>query len=181
MYLRRLVLFIVLGFFAIDAFGQLIPWSAERPLEWGDFQGKKRPAKRRFDAVASTRIADKFDYCTLDSIHVSVSAVFNPYRSWKKYKRPSSYLLKHEQGHFDIAELYARKLRKEISAAERSPKHALHTKKWFTPVYYQQVSQMRRCQRRYDRQTRHSRRRDAQKRWEKKIATDLAALSNYAL
>lgn len=132
-------------------------------------------------ASVYTMLHDKFDYCTLDSIHVTVTAQCSPNKSWKHRENLGTYLLQHEQGHFDIAELYARKLRKDISEAERSPKHSSHTKEWFSSVYVHTISKLWQCQRKYDRQTKHSKNREMQRKWNKKIAKELAELKDFAL
>lgn len=49
-----------------------------------------------------------------DHIEYSVKAYMNPDESWLRNKEDFQTLL-HEQGHFNITEMYARKIRKELS------------------------------------------------------------------
>ena len=183
MNLKLYFSFIFLWCLSADASGQLITWSADRPLQWSDFRREDTPKHKgkSMDAYVYTLLTDKFDYSTLDSIHVTVTAQCSPHKSWKKHEKLGNYLLQHEQGHFDITELYARKLRKDIQEAERSPKHSKHTREWFSSVYVHTAGKLRQCQRRYDRQTKHSKNREMQRQWNKKIAKELAELKEYAL
>ncbi len=42
-------------------------------------------------------------------------AFFDRQRSWVKNEAKLDYVLRHEQGHFDIFEVYTRKIRKALS------------------------------------------------------------------
>lgn len=177
----RLALFFILCSPSIlKAQAPLITWSATHPLTWNDFQSKEAPAVKWSDAITYFIVKDKINYCTTDSVDATVVAMFNPYKSWKKHDKLSTYLLKHEQGHFDIAELYARKIRREIALSKQSARKHHHTQLWFQNVYAQHIKQMHRCQRRYDRQTKHSQKITAQEAWNNRIAAELAELNLYA-
>lgn len=92
---------------------ELIKWSADKKLTWNDFQGKPTLKSKVSKAVTWTKLKGRpevFD----DRIEYDYSCYFNKERSWH-IGSPSSKLLNHEQGHFDIAEVYARKFRKALS------------------------------------------------------------------
>lgn len=97
----------------ISPFEKEISWSSTRRLQIKDFKGSviNRPA------IASTSASLAYNY-TYNHIKkeamVHVSNIFNCDDSYFKKTSDSSYTLLHEQGHFDISEIFSRKLRKEI-------------------------------------------------------------------
>lgn len=88
-----------------------ISWNEFYKLQWDDFQGKPNTDSRG-DAGTAVVIRAK-PYLQKKRVKYDVVAIFDRNRSWVRDK--SSSLLAHEQLHFDIAELYARKIRKRIS------------------------------------------------------------------
>src|ERR1700751_1707415 len=89
-----------------------IIWQEGHLLTWSDFKG--RPENPNSVASTSYDIIKRIiDYG--DSATIIIRAVFFPYKSWKRKGRNDEDILIHEQRHFDIAELYARKLRKSFS------------------------------------------------------------------
>lgn len=49
-----------------------------------------------------------------NNLKIKIDATFDPANSWKDGVRSRNFNISHEQGHFDIAEIYARKLRREF-------------------------------------------------------------------
>ena len=89
---------------------------------------------------------------------IDVTTYFYPQLSWKKNSKENNQdLLKHEQLHWDISELYARKLR------------AAYKK------YIPQKNQKERLQAQnaYDLETKHGLLKDAQEKWSDKIREEL--------
>jgi hypothetical protein len=95
----------------------IIKWSDTTRLTYADFKGAQAPPKdsvARPDtlAVINAEIKYKLDISTgRQKIHAY--GIMYPEHSWMKVRWPS--LLKHEQGHFDIAEIYARKFEKRVN------------------------------------------------------------------
>ncbi len=99
----------------------LIPWSKDYQLSWNDFQGIP-PEGHRMNACAHTWIHYTFLHNIIEnSTHtefyfsnVSVKAYFRVLDSWARDKvfEHDEKILRHEQGHFDIAEEHARKVQK---------------------------------------------------------------------
>jgi predicted secreted Zn-dependent protease len=56
--------------------------------------------------------------CRNGALEIRVEAEFYPNTSWVKQARRSVELLRHEQGHFDLTEVYARKMKKAIREAK---------------------------------------------------------------
>jgi hypothetical protein len=153
---------------------EIITWQEGRALTWNDFRGV--PEKR--NSVASTyynintSVTNHKDYCT-----VGVTAIFFPTLSWKQKDRDDKIILIHEQRHFDISELFARKLRKRIKGEKFKSFAELESR---IEVFYEQNDKaMEACQEEYDRQTDHSRNGLKQREWNRRIEQALNALKDY--
>ncbi|MBX9449849.1 MAG: hypothetical protein KL787_09070 [Taibaiella sp.] len=83
-------------------------WSKDRKLTWDDFQGIPDTTSTGM-AGTSSGFVTKSKYTSDSTISIVVSAVFYKKESWVKAEFKDSATLNHEQGHFDIAEVYARK------------------------------------------------------------------------
>ncbi len=85
-----------------------INWRVNYKLKGDDFKGT--PDSNSVNAAVSST-AINYKIIKKDSfIDVIVYCSFNKLWSWNKYKSEKA-ILKHEQGHFDISELFARKFR----------------------------------------------------------------------
>ncbi|MBA3683458.1 MAG: hypothetical protein H0W73_20175, partial [Bacteroidetes bacterium] len=96
-----------------------ILWSETKPLTWDDFKGK--PEKRFAAATTSYDIWKSTNKINDKSSTVKIEAVFFYESSWKKKSWINDQVLAHEQKHFDIVELFARKLRKQIKETRFIP------------------------------------------------------------
>ncbi len=92
---------------------ELIYWNENTPLRKSDFRGSSE--KRPFQAATSSglKIENPVNIWT-GKTRVIVRSYFNPKFSYFKYSERDSSVLAHEQLHFDITELYARKLRQQL-------------------------------------------------------------------
>lgn len=102
-----------------------------------------------------------------------ITALFFPDKSWVIQRDITPELLKHENLHFDIAEVYVRKLRKamrEISFESNEFHEYSHS------IQNQILLEFRMAQLLYDAETNHSHNREEQKKWEIKIARELQEL-----
>lgn len=155
-----------------------ILWSATRPLTPADFQGRPGPS----DRLAALTSADlKADAACRDFVFSgTVRATFDPATSWfRQPKTASAALLRHEQLHFDLTELYARRLRQKLVAfqgrancAKLQPAFDNLTK----PVY----QEWDREQNRYDQDTNHGLNAERQAFWEAQTKLKLAQLQEFA-
>src|SRR5438105_2960023 len=83
-----------------------IPWNLERRLTWEDYLCE--PVKNT-DAVASTSTSLGIAYqVTNGHLTFHITCGFSKTKSWGLVR--TNYILSHEQGHFDITEIFARKL-----------------------------------------------------------------------
>lgn len=90
-----------------------IDWCSHKQISWNDFWGAPDP-NSRYSAVSATYLQEKHACDDFGRFRYSVKAVFVKNQSWSRDKR-SSRLLHHEQLHFNLTELHARKLRKLFS------------------------------------------------------------------
>src|SRR5258706_16389963 len=80
---------------------ELLDWSASRRLTWNDYKAHPNPGN---DDAASTTTYLGIEYnITSNSFGYKIQSRFSKTRSWGRYK--DDYVLSHEQGHFDIAEI----------------------------------------------------------------------------
>ena len=112
-------IFTVFAFiFSVFAFGQSIKWNSTKQLKWSDFQNPVKPTKEQ-DVVAITSTGINYlvsqQKGSPNKVQLHISAVFSQKNSWKNSEGLTKEALDHEQGHFDIAELYARKIKAEVS------------------------------------------------------------------
>jgi hypothetical protein len=90
-------------------------WTDER-LTWSDFRAV--PDNAAFGAARTAVTISAKPFKRNRKLQYKVGAYFLRNHSWCKTK--SINLLNHEQGHFDLAELYARKARQKILQLQQS-------------------------------------------------------------
>lgn len=139
-----------------------IPWVGPRRLSWEDFRCEP---KRNTDAVALTSTALGISY-KMNNGHLSyeITCSFSKTKSWGLLKTP--YILAHEQGHFDITEIYARKLYKELLNYKFNKKTYRQD---VNDIYDRVVKQKENFQYAYDGETDHSRNKKVQQEWLERI------------
>lgn len=152
---------------------EYLPWIDDRRLLWDDFQGEP---KRNTDAVASTSTSLGIAYQVKNStLTYQITCKFSKVKSWGLVK--TDYILAHEQGHFDITELYARKLHQELQDY-RFNKRTF--RKDVNDIYQRIVKEKESFQAAYDGQTDHSRNRKQQMQWLEKIGKLLEETVDYS-
>jgi hypothetical protein len=174
MKIFKLIIFALL-FIGITAnsFAQdTITWRSDYKLKWDDFKGKP-DSSSQFGAIS---------YCTIkyllstvnNSYSYKVFCFFNKSISWTKGF--DSIGLKHEQGHFDIAELFARRLKKKF----REYKANIATIKQDFKILFEENNKERdKMDNLYDKETNFSRNKPKQAYWNKKILAELKKLEGY--
>lgn len=149
-----------------------LEWNEFHALSWEDFQGK--PEKNAAgDAGTSVQIKAK-PYLVKKKVKYDVYTVFNKNKSWKRDQSPL--LLAHEQLHFDLAEVYARKIRKRIS--ELSSKGVNDIKLYNREIQFL-LEESNEADRQYDIETLHGMLDKKQAAWQKKIKEELSALKDF--
>lgn len=154
-----------------------IAWDANRPLTWEDFRGIPNRAD---DFVASTNSGMSFSFSFKErngeaSISYTVVSNFYPDLSWYRPERVSQYILDHEQTHFDISELHARKLRRALSGLT----HDREFKEKAEAIYNKIEGERREMQTQYDAESDHSNIESAEYRWRDYVAEQLNLLNDW--
>lgn len=155
-----------------------IPWSETYKLSWDDFQG---PPKQDSDAVATTASGITFSYSIkktskrIVSFKTQISAHFYPEKSWYKPNHADNHILAHEQFHFNITELHARKFRQRVS--ELPVTQSLSTV--LDHIHQEINTELSALQEKYDAETNFSRNFEQQALWQKYIEGELAKLAKF--
>ncbi|RYY88243.1 MAG: DUF922 domain-containing protein [Chitinophagaceae bacterium] len=153
---------------------ELIPWTARRIVGWDDFQSA--PVQGT-EAVASTSTTLGLTYQVKDGeLSYNITCNFQKTKSWGLMK--TDYILAHEQAHFDITELCARRMFEELSAYQLNRRTV---KADLTAIYNKVVAEKEALQNQYDGETDHSRNRKLQAQWLERIEKDLEATQAYAV
>jgi len=98
--------------------GADIRWSARRPLTWSDFRGPVDAAPGERVAMTAATLRWSYEYslerdgnvCEYWVKTVRSEAVFNPADSWVRPGYSTDAILRHEQSHFDLTEVFKREL-----------------------------------------------------------------------
>lgn len=153
----------------------LIEWQSHRLLKWPDFKGT---APQNSEHAAQTNSGISLDLQgTNTSISISVTAHFDKQKSWAKRESESDYLLNHEQLHFNITELFARKLRKKIMYGKWT--YSDEVNKAIQPLYDANKVEWKAFQAQYDKATNHSVDREGQEMWNGIISDSLKAYDRF--
>jgi len=88
-----------------------IDWHQDRKLVWADFKGTPETGLDRA-ALSSIKITADFSFRNT-VFSWKIYCRFNRKKSWGKVK--TAYILQHEQAHFDITEIHARRLHQRLS------------------------------------------------------------------
>lgn len=155
-------------------FREAIVWNANQSLVWQDF--KATPIDNAPEA-AMTASSIEISYHTKgNAISWTVNVKFFPYLSWSKEDKQNDYILKHEQLHFDITELYGRLLRKELTAKIKTAKDV----KLIKTIQKKTLQKWQIEQNKYDAETQHSILEDKQLMWNKNIEERLLLTQEFA-
>ena len=170
-YVLFFSLFIILGFNDSQDY-ETIAWSPENILTWEDFKGKAPDNDR---AAATTASGISYQFSTSGSsgeieLDYLVSTFFYPNKSWYQPSLCDSLILSHEQLHFDISELYARKMRNRLASSSYTENVKAEVKQ----IYKEVLEELEAFQNLYDDQTNFSRDLEHQLIWNNKIEEALS-------
>jgi len=176
--LKSLLIFFTLLCVGSFSNEETVTWDETSKLTWADF---KAEPDAESDAVALTASGITFGYSLktagkrIAAVSTTVEAHFYPNKSWYLKDKGNAHILAHEQLHFDITELYARKFRQQLAELEvnqniKAQMNALHN------AINEAVSK---TQKRYDQETMHSMNIEKQKEWEVFIGKELKALDQF--
>ena len=153
-----------------------IEWSENRKLTWDDFKGV--PETETFPqalAVTNSGIGYQSGINLFRNGKVFVQTIFYTNRSWFLPEGKNDYVLRHEQIHFDITEIYSRMLRKALADANVTSNNFGKAQQIFNDI----VIKWKERQEYYDYNTKFSKREDTQQKWQAIIEIELAKYNLY--
>ena len=157
-------------------FGPAIEWNPEIQLEWGDFKAKENTVSNTAVATSSCGfVLESEAYNGQTSHRIYVRFYCN--ESWRDPQVKNPAVLAHEQLHFDICEIYGRKLCKELMQLKKTGK--LSQKKT-QALYDDMMNAYNEYQDLYDLETSHSRNEGKQEEWKLRVKKELNALKAYS-
>lgn len=142
-----------------------IYWKSCYKLKWEDFLGKPDTISS-FEAITSSGIDYKYFYSDT-SFSFTVKSFFDKKNSWKASSANLS-TLKHEQLHFDITEIFARKLKNHLSKLKPI---RTTVKKEVSDLVRKILEEKEDMQNQYDKETDFGRNSVSQKKWQTKITS----------
>jgi hypothetical protein len=153
---------------------EFIDWNADRPLAWDDYKCKP---DRSSDAAATTTtyLGIEYKFASDNTFSYKIACRFSKNKSWGLYR--NDHILGHEQGHFDITEIFARKLNKVTSEYKFNKRTY---QKDLEKIYNEVTQEKEDFQNQYDEETDYSRNKIKQAEWLKKIKVTLDEYQAYA-
>lgn len=152
---------------------EFIDWSAKRRLAWNDFEA---PVNKNSDAAANTSTYLGLEYNVRNNVfNYKVACRFSKNKSWGLVK--NEWILRHEQGHFDITEIFARTLHKAVGEYKFNKDNYRAD---LDKIYKEVLTQKEQLQSLYDRESDYSRNKEKQEEWLRKIGKMLEDTREYA-
>jgi hypothetical protein len=175
---KKFILLIVLFCFHVTAAEEdIIKWSTETKLAWKDFQGNM---EKNTPVAAVSSIGIAYKAVTASSIRylLEIDAQFVKKKSCVWMEKASDPILVHEQGHFDLGEIYARKMRAKLLGTQNRYNYLQleNCIKEYLNVFSDSLEVRQAV---YDRETHHSFLSSEQKQWNLLIKKELESLKKY--
>jgi hypothetical protein len=152
----------------------VITWKADRKLTWEDYRGKPQ---KRFAAASTVYSLGRYVYARDGKVYALVEAYFYCKDSWKKVDWINDEVLAHEQKHFDLVELFARRMRKQLTGMVFTG--LKDAAKKVEALYKLTDKELDAWQDKYDDESDGSMNGEGQRKWNRKIEAELQDLSNY--
>jgi len=145
-------------------------WSQNKRLSWEDFKGPVDAVADESAAATCCSIGFKVNNSAEGQPELAVYNTFYKDKSWVREDAHIESILAHEQGHFDLCELYTRKLRMRFGSVDLAAPSA---KEELMRIYSELNNEYEVCQQAYERETAHGTKLADQKRWQDIIARGL--------
>lgn len=172
---------LTVSFYKVDdvqAYEQRFSWTEERKLSWDDFKGGV-PAGAAASTAAETSCGIAIETNTVSGNNPAKVYVFNTFvtgRSWVRPQHKTAPILKHEQGHFDICELYTRLMRERFS---KTKLEFNSMQRVIRDVYNTTMQEYNKRQAQYEAETKHGVDDAAQEKWTEMIAKELSETESW--
>lgn len=156
-----------------DSTRNYIFWSDDYQLIWTDFD----ELPNRYSGHSAYSVVGHFSELEITDTYyrATIRTYFDRSKSWSRNWVPI--LLAHEQGHFDLAELYARKFRKSVLSEMNEGTLTVES---FEKLSYEIDQELKTAHNEYDEATDFSRDYRSQLLWNERIEQDLQNLSDFA-
>lgn len=171
-FLTLLGLFVIMSSFGKE--GKII-WNKNRPLSWNDFNIIPE-SSIEYGGSVNSGIYTNFQV-RKDTLTIQVVSIFSTKESWVQSGFGTMDALEHEQGHFDITEIYARKLKQRLLKMNFDSDGI---KTQATALYNEITKEENAFQDLYDKETEHHVRTDIQKEWNSILAKELQSLEAFS-
>ena len=165
-----------MGLFFLPSMGEeKIEWTEDYNLQWTDFKATTAVGSG-FVASTSSGIAYSYKEVNGDkNIKINVFCNFYPQKSWYSKNDATDYILKHEQTHFDISELYKRIFKERIAENQFSD----NMKEELEVLFYQTEDDRKAMQHKFDSESNHSKNKEKELEWETYVAQQLIAYERW--
>jgi len=176
---KKIIIIIFILFYNNGVLSQnldsIIIWTKNYKISWNDFLGKRLISK---DNVAAKSFLELYyipGYHKNGYYSYTIIPVFNKYKSSVLDRNIK--LLEHEQIHFDILEIFSRKIRKQFEILKNfNESEYTHYK-----IFNNYLDSLKNYQERYDLDTDHSLVEKKQEFWKKIVAIKLKELDSYSV
>jgi len=180
-FLLSFTFFLIVSFCetAQQADNQIL-WVNNTRLTWDDFKGNYDTVvyNRQFAANTHWSLRYKYKISPQTGLNIDVFAYFIPNASWvKDESKKKDALLRHEQLHFDLTELFARKLRKFLSDKTFTLANCKEELRGYFAIF---LDELKATQHTYDDETNHGLKKDEQASWEASIPAQIKALADFS-
>jgi hypothetical protein len=181
--MKNLLVIVCFFFAGTQAFGQLskkmaqdtLIWTSDYFLSKEDFKAKRSAYGNKVPAYVTTAIYI-YQKENNGQLMFYVEGILLKSKSFMKEETP--YTLRHEQLHFDICELYARKLRQKISQKDFTKVRDLVGE--IQKIYDKTSADWHKEEEKYDNDTQHGINAAKQQLWNDTIAKQLQDLEAFA-
>lgn len=156
---------------------EIIYYKPDQKLFWEDFKGKVPSDNSRIAAITMSGfgyIASMTSSRGKGELNIKVYCFFNKNRSWVRPGKTTSYILNHEQHHFDISYIAACIFVEKIQSAIMTSRDYNNL---LPRIYDECVNAMNKMQDDYDGQTRNGQEAAFQERWNKFIDQKMAFIT----
>ena len=151
---------------SLNNFDTLITWT-EFTTVFSRPSGVNEDAQIKVDSAVAYRTRRRGN--SISIVDATVEIVTVTAESWVVSDKKTDWLLKHEQGHYDITALGTRALYNELLTLTADSPRALEVKKTALKQKYQ--DKINTCNTQYDTQTNHGLNNAVQDTWNQQIAT----------
>ena len=153
-----------------------IAWDKSYQIDWNDFDGKAINSSS-LDAYTMLGISLEVIGQKNGKVEMGVFGYFEKNKSWVKSGEKTGHLLSHERKHFDLCEVYRRKLIKKMESKKSYDYDSFSDD--IGKMFNKNFEAYTKEQERYDHETNHSQKKETQIKWNKFITKELLRLKKY--